>query len=38
MKQAKENEGSKTKEGVQKPQYEIAEGETITCLMKYMRK
>ena len=34
MKQAKQNEGSKTKEVVQESQYEIAEKETIKYLMK----
>ena len=38
MKQATQNEGSKTKEVVQKSEYEIAEEETVTCLMKYNRK
>ena len=38
MKQAKKNEGSKRKEVVQKFQYEIAKEETVTCLMKYIRK
>ena len=32
MKQAKQNEGSKTKEVFQKSQYEISEKETVTCL------
>ena len=38
IKQAQQNEGFKTKEVVQKSQYEIAEEETVTCLMKYIRK
>ena len=38
MKRTKENEGPKTKQVVQKSQYEIAEEETITCLIKYFRK
>ena len=38
MKQAKQNEGSKTKEVVQKSQYEIAKEETVKCLIKYIRK
>ena len=38
MKQATQNEGSKTKEVVQKSEYEIAEEETVTFLMKYNRK
>ena len=37
MKQAKQNEGSKTKEVFQKSQYEIAEKETVTCLLKYIK-
>ena len=38
IKQAKQNERSETKEVVQKSQYEIAEEENVTCLMKYIRK
>lgn len=36
--QAKQNKGSKTKDAVQKSQYEISKKETMTCLMKYIRK
>ena len=38
MKQSKQNEGFKTKEVVQKPQIETAVEETVTCLMKDIRK
>ena len=38
IKQVKQNKLSKTMEVAQKSQYEIAEEETVTCLMKYIRK